>query len=64
MYNILDSTYKQYYRLTDVENKIMDTKYPRGGVDGTNWEIGIDIYKICHIFYIYVIKYDIYKIDN
>ena len=28
-------------RVTDVENKLIDTKEGRG--DGMNWEIGIDI---------------------
>ena len=31
-------------RDTDIENKCMDTK--GGGVDGMNWEIGIDIYTL------------------
>ena len=31
-------------RDTDLENKCMETK--RGGGDGMNWEIGIDIYTI------------------
>ena len=34
-------------RVTDVENKLMVTKWGRGG--GMNWEIGTDIYTLLYI---------------